>query len=122
MGNDSLVLWLSAELALAYFVAVTVGMAGVLQAVAAWGGREDLRLLPPRAALPVGLGVAAAAATGFYLRYYELIFVPGPAGLELILLFGSGTALAVWLTRLLRVGLRGRVAARPPASVRGLDF
>lgn len=101
MGNDALVLWLSPELALAYFVAVVVGMTGVLQAVAAQAGREELRWLPLSLALPLGLALTAGALAWFYLGYYRLIFVPGPAGLELMLLFGVGTALATWLSRAL---------------------
>ncbi len=51
--------------------------------------------------MPVGLLLAGGALAAFYLSFYRLIFVPGPAGLELILLFGGGTALAVWLSKLL---------------------
>lgn len=114
MGNDALVLWLSAELALGYFVAVVVGMVGLLQGVAVLWGRDDLRWLPRSLALPVGALVVVAAGAWFYLRFYRLIFVPGPAGLELMVLFGGGAALAVWLTRLLhRLARRqGRAAVR----------
>ncbi|MBA3532849.1 MAG: hypothetical protein H0T73_13065 [Ardenticatenales bacterium] len=102
MGNDSLVLWLSAELALAYFVAVIVGMLGMLQVIAAHWQRESLCWLPVRMAKPLGSLAMLGALAWFYLSYYPLIFVPGPAGLELMLLFGGGTAIAVWLTRGLR--------------------
>ena len=109
MGDDSLILWLSPELALGYFIAVSVGMLGAIQAMAAASAREDLRWLPRRAALPLGLLIALAALLLFYRTFYALIFVPGPAGLELMLLFGAGTALALWLTRLLaRSVKRGR--------------
>jgi hypothetical protein len=102
MGDDSLVLWLSAELALAYFVAVIVGMLGLLQVVAVQWQRESLRWLPVRLAKPLGSLAIIGALAWFYLGYYPLIFVPGPAGLELMILFGGGTALAVWLTRALK--------------------
>ena len=101
MGNDAIVLWLSEELALAYFIAVIIGMMGALQLVANHWQRDDLRWLPHHSALPVGIFMIIGALSTFYLRYYDLIFVPGPAGLELMLLFGGATALAVWLTRLL---------------------
>jgi hypothetical protein len=122
MGNDSLVLWLSADLALGYFLAVFVGMSGLLQVVAYRWGREDLRWLPSHLAQPLGGLLVLGALGSFYLRFYDLIFVPGPAGLELILLFAVATALAVWLTRLLhRISLRfqsseGVQARRPIAE------
>lgn len=100
MGNDAIVLWLSPELALGYFIAVIIGMSGIVQAAAAHWGRADLRWLPLPLARPVGLLVAAGALVWFYVTFYELIFVPGPAGLELILLFGVGSAIAIWLARL----------------------
>ena len=99
MGNESLVLWLSAELAMGYFAAVFVGMVGLLQLVGA--RRDDLRWLPPRWRVPGGAALVVGALTFFYLPFYELIFVPGPAGLELMVLFGGATVLAIWLTRLL---------------------
>lgn len=111
MGNEAVVLWLSAELALGYVIAVFVGMSGLLQLVAARWGRADLRWLPRAAARPVGAALIAAAMVWFYLRFYPLIFVPGPAGLELILLFGGGTVLAVWVARLLH-WLVGRPGAQ----------
>ncbi|MGB0389828.1 MAG: hypothetical protein ACPGWR_33825 [Ardenticatenaceae bacterium] len=101
MGNEAIVLWLSEELALAYFEAVVVGMMGVLQIVATYSQREQLRWLPRKGAVPIGVLMMSGALAWFYVSYYRLIFVPGPAGLELMLLFSSGTALAVWLTRLL---------------------
>lgn len=99
MGNEAVVLWLTPELALAYFVAVIVGMTGLLQLVAARWQRDDLRWLPSGMATPVGLALGVGALLLFYLTQYPLIFVPGPAGLELMLLFGAGTALATWLSR-----------------------
>lgn len=99
MGNDAVVLWLTPELALAYFLAVVVGMIGLLQLVAARWSRDDLRWLPPAMATPVGLALGIGALLVFYVSQYPLIFVPGPAGLELMLLFGAGTALATWLSR-----------------------
>lgn len=101
MGNDSILLWLSVEVALGYWIAVMVGMMGALQIVAGRGGRDDLRWLPPRLAVPVGIFLLFGAIGWFYPTFYRLIFVPGPAGLELMVLFGSGTMLAVWATRLL---------------------
>lgn len=109
MGNDSLVLWLSAELALGYFVAVAVGMLGLLQWVAVQ--RNDLRWLPVAWQRPVALLLIGAALLLFYVRFYDLIFVPGPAGLELILLFGAATALATWLTHALAALRRRRSGA-----------
>jgi len=101
MGNDAMVHWLSPELAWGYFLAVFVAMMGLLQVVAANWEREDLRWLPNSIATRLGLLTALSALTSFYLGYYELIFVPGPAGAELVILFSSGTLLALYLTRLL---------------------
>lgn len=101
MGNDALVLWLSPELALAYFAAVTVGVAGLLQLVATHGSRPDLAWLPPTAATPVGIALILVPSLLFYIGGYRLIYVPGPAGLELMLLYAGGAALAIWLTRAL---------------------
>lgn len=108
MGNDALVLWLSPELALAYLVTVVVGVAGVLQLIATHGARPDLAWLPPRAATPVGVGLILIPSLLFYLVGYRLIFVPGPAGLELMMLYAGGAVLAIWLTRLLHHLARGR--------------
>jgi hypothetical protein len=102
MGSDVLINWISPELALAYFLAVLAAMLGLLQIVATRGEREDLRWLPAGAAMPVGLLATAGAGAWLYTQYYDLIFVPGPAGTELVILFGGGTAVAVWLTRALR--------------------
>jgi hypothetical protein len=102
MGSNELVNWISPELALAYFIAVVIAMLGLLQIVAVHAGREDLRWLPAGMVMPVGVLVTVGAVAWLYTQYYDLIFVPGPAGLELVLLFGGGTALAVWLTRVLR--------------------
>ena len=101
MGNEAIVLWLSKELALAYFGAVVVGMMGLLQLVATQWNREELRWLPANSALPIGSLMMVGALAWFYISYYRLIFVPGPAGLELMILFSGGSGLAVWLTRLL---------------------
>ena len=101
MGNDAIVLWLSEELALAYFIAVIIGMMGALQLVAHYWQRDDLSWLPHNKVFPVSLLMIIGTISTFYIRYYDLIFVPGPAGLELMLLFSGATALAVWLTRLL---------------------
>jgi hypothetical protein len=101
MGSDVLVNWISPELALAYFIAVVIAMLGLLQIVATHGERQDLRWLPAGAALPVGVLTTVGAAAWLYTQYYHLIFVPGPAGTELVILFGGGTAIAVWLTRAL---------------------
>lgn len=101
MGNDAIVLWLSQELALAYFIAVMIGMMGALQLVARYWQRDELRWLPHVSVLPVSSLMIVGAISTFYIRYYDLIFVPGPAGLELMLLFSGATALAVWLTRVL---------------------
>jgi hypothetical protein len=115
MGNESFVLWLSAELALGYFIAVIVGMVGLLQVVAVQWRRDDLLWLPRPLARPLGLLAILGAGAWFYLRFYRLIFVPGPAGLELMVLFGGGSILAIWLTRLLHwltSNFRGRAALR----------
>ena len=101
MGNDAIVLWLSEELASAYFIAVIISMMGALQLVARYWQRDDLSWLPHNVVLPISTLMIIGAISTFYIRYYELIFVPGPAGLELMLLFSGATALAVWLTRVL---------------------
>jgi hypothetical protein len=108
MGDDSILLWLSVEIALGYWVAVMVGMMGALQVVAVGAKRTDLQWLPVRIALPVGILLLGGAVGWFYTTFYRLIFVPGPAGLELMVLFGSGTAVAVWATRLLAWTIRQR--------------
>lgn len=110
MGDDSILLWLSVEVAWGYFVAVTVGVIGALQIVATQANRENLRWLPPRMSTPVGTLFILGAIGWFYTLHYRLIFVPGPAGLELMVLFGSGTIVATWVTRFfawVRVGGKG---------------
>jgi len=116
MGDDSILLWLSVEVAWGYFVAVTVGMIGALQLVAARVKREDLRWVPPRIGIPVGTLLILGAIGWFYTTHYRLIFVPGPAGLELMVLFGSGTVVAVWATRLLAWAVRQRRTAGTQGS------
>jgi hypothetical protein len=111
MGDDSILLWLSVEVALSYWVAVMVGMMGALQVVAIGAKRVDLQWLPPRLAVPLGMLLIIGAVGWFYTTFYCLIFVPGPAGLELMVLFGSGTAVAVWVTRLLAWVVRQRRTA-----------
>lgn len=114
MGNEAIVLWLSAELAWAYFCTIFVSMLGLLQIVAVQYGQARLRWLPAPLARPLGVLAIVGAVATFYLRYYTLIFVPGPAGLELMLLFGGASAAAVWATRLLHalaVRLQGRTMA-----------
>lgn len=101
MGDDSILLWLSVEVAWGYFIAVTFGVLGALQIVATQTDRKDLRWVPPRTGALVGMLFISGAIAWFYTTHYRLIFVPGPAGLELMVLFGSGTIVAVWVTRLL---------------------
>lgn len=43
MGDDSVLLWLSFEVAWGYFIAVTFGVIGALQIVATQANRNDLR-------------------------------------------------------------------------------
>lgn len=106
MGDDSILLWLSVEVAWGYFIAVTFGVMGALQIVAIQAKREDLRWLPPQMGALVGMLFISGAIGWFYAIHYRLIFVPGPAGLELMVLFGSGTIVAVWVTRLLAWAVR----------------
>ena len=109
MGDDSILLWLSVEVAWGYFIAVTFGVTGALQIVATHSKREEFRWLPPRMSTLVGTILILGAIGWFYTMHYRLIFVPGPAGLELMVLFGSGTVIATWVTRFLAwVRVRGK--------------
>lgn len=106
MGNNSPILWLSPELARAYYLTVTVALLGLLQILALRWGHPDLRWLPPRWAAPVGVVMIISSVATYYHQFYSLIFVPGPAGLELMLLFGGASITALWLTRLLGAFVR----------------
>jgi hypothetical protein len=101
MGNDALLLWLSEEVAFAYWLTILISMVGALQLVALH--RADLRWLPRRLAPVVGVCLILGAVVWFYTTHYALIFVPGPAGLELMVLFGTGTMVAIWVTKILRI-------------------
>jgi hypothetical protein len=94
-------------------------MGGMLQVAARLWRREDLRWLPRSLAVPVGVALTLGAGAWFYLSYYQLIFVPGPAGLELIVLFAAATALAVWGTRIL-YKISSLVTRQQPAGEAGI--
>lgn len=122
MGHESLIDWISPEIALAYFVATTVALIGVLQIAGARWDRLELRWPRSRsAAVLLGLVLVLASAAAFYVGMERLIFVPGLAGAELMVLFAAATLLATIVVRLIAWLLHRRAPAptpSPPASQR----
>jgi len=76
-----------------YMVFALVACLGALQLAQAHGGAEHRR---------VRYAVAAVLLAGAFLGYYALapeLLTPGPAGGELMFLFGGSALLAVMVTR-----------------------
>lgn len=110
MGHEAFIDWIAPEIAVAYFIATTVALVGILQVAGVAWGRPELRLLPTRgASLALGTLLALGALAGFYLTMQRLILVPGLAGTELIILF-TGAALLARLVTAVVARARG---ARP---------
>lgn len=94
--------WYSPDLAIAYYVWMSVAFLGVLQVAAALHRREDIAWIPDRRArLIVGLLIWSAAFGIFYVTQYRLIFVPGPASTEALVLLGAAGLTAILVTRVL---------------------
>lgn len=117
MGHESFIDWISPEIALAYFLAVTVVLIGVLQLAAIRWDRPELRWLRSRRRGALfGLALIAAGTGAFYGGMQELIFVPGLAGAELFVLFGAGTVTAIIVVRLVAWALSRRAGRPAPAT------
>lgn len=111
MGHESFIHWISPEIALAYSLATTVILVGVLQVAGARWDRPDLRWFRSRVASGLfGAVLIVTASAAFYLGMKRLIFVPGLAGTELIVIFAAATLVATLLVRLV-ARLRGRAPA-----------
>lgn len=92
--------WYSVELAIAYYVWSTVAFLGVLQASAAWYDRSELAFSSNRViGLVAGLVTWSAGVVGFYVTQYELIFVPGPATTEALVVLVTAALTAIMTTR-----------------------
>jgi hypothetical protein len=106
------------DVAGAYFLCALAACIGTLQIIAARYGYIGLAWLRPRwqPTGGVGLGVTliVIGCALFFNRHAEGIFRPGPAGLELFLLFGAALALSLPLT------LTGAALVQASAARRGL--
>ncbi|MCZ7572851.1 MAG: hypothetical protein M5U01_30220 [Ardenticatenaceae bacterium] len=116
MGHESFINWISPEIALAYFLAATVVLIGVLQIAGARWDRPELRWSRSRGASAfLGTGLILIATAAFYVGMRRLIFVPGLAGTELIAIFGVAALLATILVRVVARQLGHRAAAPAPS-------
>lgn len=116
--------FVSAYLALSYLAFSALAVAGLLQVLAGWGPLVGFALLDYgrkptwRRALGPSLIVAAY---GWFFGTRREILAPGPAGVELTILFGAGVLLALGLTALgasiLRPYRRQQEVASLPAGV-----
>jgi hypothetical protein len=101
--------FVSSYLALSYLAFATIGVIGVLQILAAWRPYAGLALLDYRQKRgwqrAVGPLLIVAAYAWFFGTRREIL-TPGPAGVELTLLFAGGVILALALT-LLGAGVLG---------------
>jgi dienelactone hydrolase len=90
--------FVSGYLALSYLAFAALGVAGILQALAAWHPYVGLALLDYRQSSlwkrAVGPGLIVLAYAWFFGTRREIL-TPGPAGAELTLLFGGAVLLAL---------------------------
>src|SRR5689334_4094286 len=90
------------DVAGAYFVCALAACLGTLQIIAARYGYIGLAWLRPRwqplGGIALGLAFIIGGSAIFFTRYSAGIFRPGPAGLELFILFGGAFVLALPLT------------------------
>lgn len=90
------------DVALAFFVCAVLACGGTLQVVAARYGYVGLAWVRPRwqpwGGTLVGVILIAWGTVWFFARYGDGIFRPGPAGLELFLLFGGAILAASAVT------------------------
>ncbi len=91
------------RVALHYFLLVLVGFVGVLQIIAAHYRRSNLSLVPPERGPWVGTALGSLLILGAFAWFVVAtpeMLRPGPAGAELVLLFGAAALLAVLICRL----------------------
>jgi dienelactone hydrolase len=114
--------FVSAYLALSYLALATCTVIGVLQILAAWSGLHGLALLDyrkSRAARALGPAVIALGYAWFFGTRREII-TPGPAGTELVVLFGGGVLLALAFCTLGAVILRPYRLRTAPTQLAGM--
>jgi dienelactone hydrolase len=90
--------FVSARLSISYLLLCVLSCIGVLQIQAARHGLIGLSLWGGRGSRRQGCAIGSVLITGSFASFYALtpgIFVPGPAGSELVVLFGSGLILAL---------------------------
>lgn len=91
------------RVAIHYFLLVLVGFVGVLQIVAARYRRRSLALVPLERGPWVGAMLGSLLILGAFAWFVAAtpeMLRPGPAGAELVLLFGAAALLAVLICRL----------------------
>lgn len=90
------------DVALAFLVCAVLVCSGTLQVVAARYGYVGLAWVRPRwqpwGGTVFGITLMVGGMVWFFARYGDGIFRPGPAGLELFLLFGGATLVALVVT------------------------
>lgn len=92
--------WYSVELAVNYYLWATVAFLGVLQTAAAHFQRPALAIIPQHTiGRVVGLLVWSGALISFYVTQYRLLFVPGPATTEALVILVTSALSALALTR-----------------------
>jgi hypothetical protein len=90
-------------MAFSYFVCCTVAAFGVIQATATRSGNNLLSWWP-RQRGPVGAVIGVVLTAGslwwFMTSYRHLIYRPGLAGAELVVIFATASGMALTLSRL----------------------
>lgn len=90
------------DVALAFFVCALLACSGTLQVVAARYGYVGLAWVRPRwqpwGGTLLGVVLVSGGSVWFFVRHSDGIFRPGPAGLELFVLFSGAAAVALVVT------------------------
>jgi hypothetical protein len=114
--------FVSTELSLCYLLFAFLSALGALQAVAARYRIDGLAFVDnsdhPWRGYVLGAALALAGALIFFVTQWAMIFMPGPAGAELTILFGAAALAALLATFLLASLTRRRRTSSPGAALR----